>query len=86
MYDLSISDIKSNMVDSSSGTVTDGPSGAHLERYHTTHTGCPPEECGSLRLLLRDAHYIGSKSGTVNTGIDLFHRICNGFLQTEVHM
>ena len=73
MYDLSISDIKSNVVDPLSGTIADNITRAHLgAAYHTTHAGL---SAGRMRELYACCvtHYVRCKSGTVNTGI----RICS---------
>mgnify|MGYP006923466358 CR=1 FL=1 len=73
MDDLSVADVEGNVVDLLSGTIADNIARAHLgAAYHTAHTGL---SAGRMRELYACGvtHYIGSKSGTVNTGI----RICS---------
>ena len=72
MYDLSISDIKSNMVDSLSGTVADNITRAHLgAAYHTTHTGLSAGRMRKFNFCCV-THYIGCKSRTVNSACQAF--------------
>ena len=73
MYDLSVSDVESNMVDPLSGSVADNIARAHLgAAYLAAHTRLSAGRMRKFHFCCV-THYIGSKSGTVNTGI----RICS---------